>query len=193
MRLIATICAAAVSAVGCAPRGTTFTVVDHRPDGESRRYVEAFSEAYYDTAPDGNVTVVLRSVTPSLVHAGQPITQTIVLRSFWRHVPGKAQDHPTRINATVSYAVLVGPAGTAFEGGGAVFWSENDAGDTLSGSVDYAVLAPTRTLKDPDPLFTNVELSGDFIARRHSRMTTRLANQLDGTFGPLPAGSAHGR
>jgi hypothetical protein len=193
MLLCLTTCIAVVLGGGCAPGGSSFTVIDHRPGGESQRFVERFDEAYYDTGADGNVVIVLRTVTPSQIHAGQPITQTVVLRTFWRDIPGKAQDNPTRINATASYAVLVGQSGTAFEGGGSVFCSENDAKDTLTGSLDYAILTPTRTIKDPNPIFANVELSGTFVAYRNSRVVTRLANELDNTFGPVPPSAAAGR
>ena len=173
---------------GCAVRPSTFEIVDYRDPGDAKRYQESFDEAYYDLDNHGNVNLVLRrSGAGEGDGAGESdVTQVIRIRSVWRPVPGRTVSHATQINATVSYFIASGRVGDAFEGAGSVFFSQDRGKDTLTGTLDHAVLRPKRQLAPGEPLFARAELSGEFRAARDRRQVVRIMNETDRRFGPMP-------
>jgi len=173
------------SPLSCAVRPTTFEIVDYRePDG-AKRYRETFDEAYYDLDQYGNVNIVLRrSGGPS--EAESDVTQIVHIRSVWRPVPGRTVSRATQINATVSYYIVGGRVGDTFEGAGSVFFTQNRGKNTLTGSLDRAVLRPKRQLAPGEALFARSELSGEFRAVRDRRQVVRIMNEADRLFGPMP-------
>lgn len=173
--------------VGCTPFTSTFSVVDYRLGEGPSRFVETFPEAYYDLDSEGRASVVLRRTTPGKLESTGAITQVIYMRSFWRPVPGVNISDATQINATVSYVILMGESASSYDGTGMVYFKENKSEDAIIGSLDLAVLRPTRQAGNGAALFQNAEVAGRFRARRDGRQVTRIINEMESIVGPLPA------
>jgi hypothetical protein len=173
--------------LGCSLRPAAFEIVDYRDPGDAKRYRETFDEAYYDLDNQGNVNIVLRRSGGRPGAGESDVTQIVRIRSVWRPVPGKTGSHGTQINATVSYYIVGGRIGDTFEGAGSVFFTQNRGQDTLSGTLDRAVLRPKRQLAPGEPLLARAELSGEFRAARDRRQVVRITNEADRLFGPLPS------
>ena len=172
---------------GCSIRTTTFDVVDYRQPGEARRYRETFDEAYYDLDDHGNVDIVLRRREPGTADPDRSTVQVIHIRSVWRSIPGNTVADRTQINGTVSYMIISGSTGAAFEGAGAVFFRQNRQGDTLTGTLDHASLKPKRRLAGGGAFFERAVLSGEFHASRDPGRVVRIANEMNRLFGPSPS------
>ena len=171
---------------GCSTAACRFEIVDHRAGDGDRRYTETFDEAYYDLDGRGNVDIVLRRRQASEAEPADSITQVIHIRSVWRPIPGQTVAGKTQINGCVSYIIVGGRSGATFEGAGSVFFSENEAKGTLTGTLDQASLRPVRRLAGGSSLFERAELSGAFQAHRDKRNTARIINEMNRLFGPLP-------
>lgn len=169
---------------GCAGSKSVFEIVDYRPGTPPSRYQEVFSEAYYQFDGSGNVDVVLLRTQPSEDWPDLDITQIIHLESVWRPIPGETVAERTQINGMVTYCIISGNLGATFEGAGSIFFSHNARKDRLEGSLDLAMLRPTRQLTSTSDYFTKAELSGRFIARRDGRRVTRIVNDIERRFGP---------
>lgn len=172
--------------LGCASPLTTIRVTDFPASGEPRRFHESFPEAYYDVDGIGNLELVLRRTTKAQDERGGSITQVIHLRAFWRPVPGKDPADESQINSVVTYAVFDGTSGTAFEGGGAVYYVAAKDEDHLTGSVDRIRLRPVRRFGSGEVLFEKAEIAGPFHARRDPHRVAQIANELERVLGPLP-------
>jgi len=176
-----------ISGSGCAERVSTFEIVDYRDGGDAKRYRETFDEAYYDLDDQGNVNIVLRRTGGRSGAGESEVTQIVSIRGVWRPVAGKTGSNGTQINATVSYYIVGGRVGDTFEGAGSVFFTQNRKKNTLSGTLDRAVLRPKRQIAPGEPLFGRTELSGEFRAARDRRQVVRIMNEADRLFGPLPS------
>jgi hypothetical protein len=172
---------------GCLQPVSRFQIVDFREDGSPRPYHESFEEAYYDIDHADNVDIVLRRVEQVAQSPPETITQVVHIRSFWRPIPGKTGDGPTQINGHVSYLIVSGSRGAAFEGAGSILIAQvpfdNDA---LKGILNGAILKPTRRLATGADLFQRAELSGQFQATRDPHRLVRIINEMNRLFGPLP-------
>ncbi len=171
---------------GCSTRTAEFTIVDYRESGPTKQYQESFEEAYYSIDELDNVDIVLRRTEPSITDADQEITQIIHLRTMWHSIPGSTVADRTQINGKVLYGVVSGPIGATFEGGGSVFFKHNPQQDTLNGTLESALLKPTRRLTSSSDFFKRAELSGEFHAVRDRRRVVRIIHDIDRIFGPLP-------
>ncbi len=171
---------------GCSVRPSGFEIVDYQDGGVAKRYSETFDEAYYDLDPQGNVNIVLRREGGREGAGRSEVKQIICIRGVWRPVPGRTGTHSTQINATVSYYIVGGRIGDTLEGAGSVYFTQNRKEDTLSGTLEHAVLRPQRQLAPGEPLFARAELSGEFLAIRDRRQVVRIMNDADRLFGPLP-------
>lgn len=169
---------------GCAKRTTAFQIADYRGDGSVNHYQETFDEAFFDIDGSGNLDVVFRRSQPATPERDIDLTQVIRLRTFWRPIPGRTAAETTQLNGTVSYAIITGNIGTTFEGAGSIFFEIDE--DSLTGSLDLAILEPTRHLKAGSRFFNKAELSGKFTARRSPRRVIRIVNDLNRQFGPTP-------
>lgn len=169
---------------GCAKRTTAFQITDYRSDGSVDYYQETFDEAFFDVDGSGNLDVVFRRSQPATPERDIDLTQIIRLRTFWRPIPGRTAAETTQINGIVSYAIITGNIGTTFEGAGSIFFEIDE--DSLTGSLDLAILEPTRHLKAGSRFFNKAELSGKFTARRSPRHVIRIVNDLNRQFGPTP-------
>ncbi len=167
----------------CAARESAFDIVDYRRPGVQEHYRERFDEAYFDIDEHGNADVVLRRNSPDVEHPSQSITQVIHIRSLWRSIPGTTVAHSTQINGTIRYHVLAGRLGATFEGTGSVFFDLNRGGDTLTGSIDSALLRPKRRLVTGGDLFKKAELTGQFRAVRDPRRVVQVVNDMNRLFG----------
>jgi hypothetical protein len=182
-----TVTSAAVSVVfWCSVPSATVTLVDHRTDGQTRRYAERFDEAFFDIDGSGNVDIVLRRSRPARSDIKRNIEQVVHIHSVWRSIPGATVAQETQINGTVSYVIRDGRNGATYEGGGSVFFETDVKRLSLTGQVDQALLHLVRKLGEPEPLFSCVDLSGMFRAARDPRQVARLLNEINRTFGPLP-------
>lgn len=178
--------------LGCSIRPSTFEIVDYRESGNAKHYRETFDEAFYDLDQQGNVNIVIRRAGHRRGAGESDVDQVVRIRSVWRSVPGRTGSHATQINATVSYYIVGGRIGDTFEGAGSVFFTQNRRKNTLTGSLDHAVLRPKRQLSSGEPIFASAELSGEFRATRDRRQVVRIMNEADRLFGPLPPGQTQG-
>lgn len=172
---------------GCAAPQSRFTIVDHREVGAPRTYAETFDEAFYDIDARQNLQLVLRREQPSASDPRTQIVQIISIRSLWRPIPGRTNAESAQINGTVAYAILSGERGATFEGAGSVFFQPPGGQGPLYGSLDRAMLRPTRSRGGDEGLFRHAVLSGSFAAVRDRRQVVRLTNELNRLFGPMPA------
>ena len=175
-----------VTVSGCSARWSRFQVVDYRDTGAPERYQETFKEAYYSIGGDGNVELVLRRSQPSESDPDVDITQLIYIRTVWKSIPGKTVADSTQINGVICYVIAGGGVGATFEGAGSVFFKENRRGDRLSGTLEQALLRPTRRLAGSHSLFNRAQLQGKFHAKRDRRRVVRLVHEMNRLFGPPP-------
>ena len=171
------------SMVGCSARQSVFRITDYRDTHEPITYTETFGEAYYSIDGQGNLDLVLRRNTPGEKDHGEPITQIVHIRSFWRSIPGRTVASSSQINSTISYLIMTGRVGAAFEGAGSVFFKENRSQDTLTGSLEEASLSPTKQRSGGMDLFGHARLTGTFRATHDRRRTVRIINEIEQMLG----------
>ncbi|MEK6798872.1 MAG: hypothetical protein AABZ12_07910 [Planctomycetota bacterium] len=171
---------------GCTRPRSTMILTDFSDAGQPRKYRETFDEAYFDIDAGGNLNLVLRRRPSS--RGGEPgLTQMLHVRTVWRSIPGKTVAEPTQINSLLTYSIQSGGLGSTFEGAGAVLFDVRRRRGELNGTIDHAVLKPTRQLAAGEPLFPRAEISGRFTAKRDPFQVVRLMNELERTFGPRSA------
>jgi len=161
-------------------------MVDYREAARPRDYREEFPEAYYDVDDEGNIDIVLRQAADASEKDHGAFSQVVYLRAFWTPIPGRTVADATQINACVSYMVIGAGFGAAFEGAGALFFKQNRRGDEIKGKLERASLRPVRALRGASPPFDRTELSGEFRAVRDRRRVSRIVNEMNREFGPLP-------
>lgn len=169
----------------CASDPNRFNIVDVRQDGLRRTYTESFEEGYFRINDTGTIDVILRRMEPSAAPDDQ-VTQLVHLHGVWRSIPGRTVAESTQVNGTVVYAVEIGRSGSTYEGGGSIFFTMHDDGEEVRGSLDRALLRPTRRLAASADVFEYVELRGAFRARRDDRQTVRMLNEIDRRFRTTP-------
>lgn len=161
---------------GCATDSAHIQIVERPNTLETRRYQETFDEAYYDLSPSGVLRLVLRKRQPATLE-GDELTQTIVVESVWRCVPGVTVANRTQINGTVTYGLSGQRIVQTLTGAGSIFYYENDAGDRLTGTLAHVTLE-----SDSDDVgegfLQRIELNGDFSASRDPRQALHLANEI---------------
>ena len=172
---------------GCSTRSSTFQIIDYREGAQATCYHETMDEAYYDFDAQGNVDIVLRRSEPAQADPAKDITQVIHIRTVWRSIPGDTVAERTQINGTISYHIVHGHVGATFEGAGSVFFWLDRKKETLSGSLDQALLRPKRRLHAGGDIFKRAELMGEFRATRDHRRVVRIVNDMERLFGPRPA------
>ncbi len=172
---------------GCTSSLATFDIVDFRDAGNPNRYGETFNEGYYDLDDHGNLKLVLRRNRPGKAADETDIIQVISIQSLWRSIPGETVADRTQINAKVCYSIVGGGEGRTFEGAGSLFYTRKRLGDTITGTLDRAVLRPGRALRAGEALFPRAELSGRFRAVRDPRRVVRIINEVERQFGPRSA------
>jgi len=114
------------------------------------------------------------------------------MRTVWRSIPGNTVAERTQINGTISYLMLYGDTGAAFEGAGSIFFTQNRDENVLWGSLEQAILKPTRKLATGSDLFDRAQLSGEFLAEHNPRQVRRIINEMNQRFGPLPRTAPRG-
>ncbi|MFQ5464013.1 MAG: hypothetical protein ACE5E5_15485 [Phycisphaerae bacterium] len=171
---------------GCSVKVSHFEIVDHRSDGGERKYHETFPDACYTIWPDGNTDIVLSRTQPSQADPSRNIRQIIHLRTIWRSIPGTTVAEKSQINARVSYMIVMDNTGATFEGAGSVFFKEDKKKHVIQGSLELALLRPTRRLPGGGAFFEHAEIQGVFKAVRDRRRLVRTINNMDRLFGPVP-------
>lgn len=159
-------------------------IIDHRHPGATERFRESFQEAWYDLDEHGNVDIVLRRSARPHEDTHSPLDQVVHIRSVWRSIPGRTPAQRTQINGTITYYLVSGRTGTAYDGAGSVFFREKRG--RLVGAIELAKLRPTRHLVSSSPLFARAEISGEFTALRNRRRVVQLVNEMNQLFGPAP-------
>ncbi len=172
------------SLAGCAEQTTRFHIVDYRDAQQVERYSQSFDQCYYRHDPAGNLDVVIRRSAKS--DDGQPVTQLIHMRTFWRVQPGRTYAESSMINATVSYLISSWSVGAAFEGSGFLSFKTNRRRDRIDGRLELSFLTPQRRLGQADKLFERAELSGEFSAELDEAKVVSILNEMTRLFGPLP-------
>ncbi len=187
-RIVVGIALAVFAAGGCAQRPVVSVIrlVDHRAPGSTERFRETFQEAWYNLDRHGNVDLVLRRLSHPGAGAESTLTQLVHIRSVWRPIPGRTVTHRTQINGTITYYLVSGRTGTAYDGAGSIFFKEKRGG-RLIGAIEHAKLRPTRHLASSSPLFARAEISGEFAAVHDPRRVIQLVNEMNRLFGPPPA------
>jgi len=160
---------------GCAVDSASIQITERPNTLETRRYQETFDEAFYDLSPSGNLCLVFRKRQPA-GRQGRELTQTIVVESLWRSLPGVTIAHSTQINAIVTYGLAGEQLVQTLSGAGSVFFEQNDAGDRLTGTLPHVTLESKSTAMG-DGFLQRVELCGEFSARRDSFQALRIANE----------------
>ena len=174
--------ACALLSSACSTPMSSLEILDYRDGGDARRYRETFDEAFFDVDAQGNMDVVLRRADPGSENPGLDITQVVHIHTVWRSVPGTTVAERTQINATVTYHVIHGNVGASFEGAGSVFFTQSRHRDALEGTIDLAVLIPTRRLGGGSAIFSRAEISGAFYARKNRRKLVRIINDSERLF-----------
>ena len=173
---------------GCAPRSTVSVVrlVDHYKPGKTERFHESFQEAWYKFDDHGNIDLVLRRSGRARGGIDGSLTQLVHIRSIWHPIPGRTVADRTQINGTITYYLVSGRTGTAYDGAGSVFF-ERERDGRLTGAIEHAKLHQTRHLASSSPLFTRAEISGEFTAIEDPRRVIQLVHEMNRLFGPAPA------
>lgn len=177
------VCAAlALSLAGCESPQSQMQIVDYGDPGGARQLSLEFDDSVYRIAPDGNLTLVLRSSADR--EAGRGAEQVVYVKTVWKSIPGETFAGETQINGIVTYAVLGRGVDSTYEGAGAVyFWTDPWTG-VASGRLSRAILLPRRQLAPGEPLFKQVELGGEFHARQDARLALQTVNDVNRYFGP---------
>jgi len=174
-------------APGCArPKEKAFQIVDHRKDGSVSRFRETFGPGSFDVGPTGNYEIVLVNEQFDANDPSANISQVLHIRTLWQSIPGRTVADRTQINCIVSYYIVSGQLGQAYEGAGSLFISADRDGERLTGTLDLARLKPVRQLAASAELFNRVDIAGRFTAARDRKRTQQLANDMDRRFGPRP-------
>lgn len=161
---------------GCAVDSAQIQITERPSTFETRRYQETFDEAYYDLSASGNLRLVLRKRRPASMDSDE-LTQTIVVESVWRSLPGVTVAERSQINGTVTYGLAGQRIVQNLTGAGSVFYYENDAGDRLTGSLAHVTLE-SQSPDLGDGFLQRVELCGDFSASRNPHQALQITNEI---------------
>jgi hypothetical protein len=167
---------AAMGIPGCATDSAHIQITERPSTFETRRYQETFDEAYYDLGPSGNLRLVLRKRQPASLE-GDELTQTIVVESVWRSLPGVTVADRSQINGTVTYGLAGQRIVQNLTGAGSVFFYENDAGNRATGTLAHVMLE-SKSADLGDGFLQRIELCGDFSASRNPHQALHIANEI---------------
>ncbi|UCG34209.1 MAG: hypothetical protein JSU68_06150 [Phycisphaerales bacterium] len=163
---------------GCQPRTTRIRIQDFsHPDGP-RSLFQEFDDAYYQLDAAGDLNLLLRRRSPSEAIPTEHITQTILVRSYWRPIPGTTRVESSMINAKITYVIQSGRATRVYEGNGFVSFSEHQKGQSLSGRIESGQLRPTGEIGDPPHPFGRARIEGTFRAIRKPRRGTAILTDI---------------
>lgn len=171
--------APALISAGCAVDTASIQIVERPNTLETRRYQETFDEACYDLSASGNLRLVFRKRMAAGA-SGDELTQTIVVETLWRSMPGITSAHRTQINGTVTYSLAGQKLVQNLSGAGSIFFEENKARDRLTGTLAYVTLESQGPEGD-DGFLHRIELSGTFSASRNPSKAIHLANETKRT------------
>ncbi len=184
---IAAVVAAAAGLGGC--RSAPFNrveVTDIRSDRSPRLEYQDFDESYYRVREGGLVDVVLRSRGRSTADQTRKIVQIIVLRSYWKPIPGRTYANDSMLNASLCYVLIKGDSAISYEGGGFFQYAEKKGGEVITGKLECGDLQPLRAVGGDLGIFERARISGKFKAHRDDRRTTQIMNRIDQLLGPPP-------
>jgi hypothetical protein len=176
---LALLCVAAtLGSAGCQPRTTRIRIQDFsHPDGP-RSLFQEFDDAYYQLDAAGDLDLLLRRRSPSEAIPTEYITQTILVRTYWRPIPGTTAIESSMINAKITYVIQSGRATCIYEGSGFVSFSEQRKGRSLSGRIESGHLRPTGEIGNPPHPFGRAQIEGTFRALNDARRATHLLTEI---------------
>ena len=183
--VLALLCLAAFLVSGCQPRSTRIRIQDFLHPQAPRSLYQEFDEAYYQLDAAGSLQLVLRRQVPSEAIPTENITQIILVKTYWRPIPGRTYAESTMINAKLTYLIQSGRACRAYQGNGFVSFTEDRKGQTLSGRIESANLKPTGEMGHPPHPFGKAQLEGTFRALRKPRRATAVLTDLTRTMQKL--------
>jgi hypothetical protein len=170
--------AVTLGSAGCHPRTTHIRIEDFsHPDGP-RSLFQDFDDAYYKLDAAGDLDLLLRRHSPSEAIPTEHITQTILVRTYWRPIPGTTHVESSMINAKITYVIQSGRAMRVYEGNGFVSFSEHRKDRSLSGRIESGHLRPTGEIGDPPHPFGRARIEGVFRALNDPRRATRILTDV---------------
>lgn len=176
---LALLCIAALlGSAGCHPRTTRIRIQDFSHADGPRSLFQEFDDAYYQLDAAGNLDLLLRRRSPSEAIPTEHITQTILVRSYWRPIPGTTQVESSMINAKITYVIQSGRTTRVYEGNGFVSFAEHREGRFLSGRIESGQLRPTGEIGDPPAPFGRARVEGTFRAMKDSRRATHILTDV---------------
>ena len=104
---------------GCQPHITRIRIRDFQHPDAPRSLYQEFDEAYYQLDAAGALQLLLRRQNPSQAIPTESITQTILIKTLWRPIPGTTYVESTMINAKLTYLIQSGRTARAYRGNGA--------------------------------------------------------------------------
>lgn len=166
---------AALAASGCSYN--QMRLVNYADVENPEELQQAFTHASFEAATTGETTILLQTAEPMTAGENRILRQSIYVTTLWKPIPGKTYAEESQINARVIYLVEIaeqpGPtissekAATVlcYKGTGFVSYQLDRTGQTLTGSIERALLEPMY--KGDGLRLGTFELSGPFKATRN--------------------------
>ncbi len=161
-------------------------VIDYRSNQPAQLHFEDFDEAYYGVGEGGLVEVVLRKQTRWKADQTRRNVQVIVLRTFWKPIPGRTYAEDSGLNANLRYMITRGGSAISYEGGGFFYYAEDAEARVITGRLEGGDLQPLRALGGDIGIFDKARISGRFKARRDDRRVAKIINRMEAALGPPP-------
>ncbi len=171
---------------GCHKPEGIFEITNYVDVGESERLHEVFDEAYYRTADDGNVDVVVRRGSRNDLDDKQRVTQIIHISSVFAPVEARNKIESSMLNGVVAYSIIGDLGAVCFQGAGFASFSESRKGDTLQGELEQSSLRQVRRVGEIGDIFNRTRVSGEFKAIKDEKAVVRILNEMNRFLGPQP-------
>lgn len=178
--------AALTAAAACAPRDTRFRVVAFKNTGTEEQYEQAFADGTFGIDNQNRFSVAFERDDSETGDATS--NQLLLLRVFWRPLPGITYAEETQTNAHIIYCLHRGPDVITYEGAGFVYFTLSRDGLTMRGRIESSSLVPARVSGQPEDYFGPCHLTGRFTAESDQRRTADAHRSLRQRVGP-PVGS----
>lgn len=169
---------------GCAPRENRIIVDSLDESAHPRQLSERFDDACFSFDGRDRWTIVLHSRRPAAADPAHDVEQILILKLFWRPIPGTTFADSTQTDALITYGLITAGACIAYEGAGFVYFSQSRDGSRLQGSIESSNLAPARRQGEPADIFGRCGVTGRFVAHRNSSRVAELAGLLNQRLGP---------
>ncbi|MCK6484354.1 MAG: hypothetical protein HUU22_00160 [Phycisphaerae bacterium] len=173
-----------LAVTGCAPKENRIVVDALEDSARPRQFHERFDDAFFSFDGRDRWTIVLHSRRPAAADPAHDVEQILILKLFWRPIPGTTFADSTQTDALITYGLITAGACIAYEGAGFVYFSRSRDGTRLVGSIESSNLAPDRKLGEPADIFGRCRVTGRFVARRDFSKVAELVSRLNQRVGP---------